>query len=156
MDVDGAFTAATISSDAGLSGTAITGTTLAVTGAITGLTSRGADITANTAHDTTETHNVVYVFTAVATVTLDAAADAGYGATVCYRVRDAEVATIDVDDAEKINLEGTALTAGYTIDSSGAAGEFICLMATTDSDGSGTDGWETWGVSGTWADGGAS
>jgi len=135
---------------------AATGTSLAVTGAITGLASRGADITANTSHDTTECHSVVYVFTEIATVTLDAAADAGYGATVCYRVRDAEVATIDVDDAEKINLDGTALAAGYTVDSSGAAGEFVCLMSTTDADGSGTDGWETWGMNGTWADGGAS
>lgn len=121
---------------------------LGTTGTLKGRLDYGADITASTSHDTTEVHNAAYHFTAAATVTLDAAADAGYGAVVSYRVRDAsEEATIDVQSAEKINLDGTALAAGTAIAATGA-GSFVTLVATTDTDGSGTDGWEVWGNNG--------
>jgi len=94
--------------------------------------------------------------TAAGTYTLPAAATAGYGSTVCIYVRDAsETVVIEVDNADKIRLYATALDAGDTIDSPGAAGNFVCLMAVTDTDGSGTDGWITLGTSGTWTDGGA-
>ncbi len=120
------------------------------TGVIKGRASYGADITGAVSHNTTDTHGVFYHFTAAATATLDAAADAGYGAQVCYRARDdAEAYVIDVDVAEKINLDGTALAAGTAITTS-SVGSTVCLVSTTDTDGSGTDGWETWGNNG-WA-----
>lgn len=132
-------------------GLTLTGS-MAVTGAITGLSAWGADITGTGALNTTALHNVMYHVTAVSTTTLDAAADAGYGACVGFKVRDAEVHTIDSDDAEKINLDGTATAAGGTISSSGTAGDYIWLCSTTDTDGSGTDGWESWGNVGYSAD----
>jgi len=116
----------------------------------------GSDITTNTTLDAAGC-NKKYVATAACTVTLPAAATAGYGAWVMIRVRDAsEILIIDVAGANKINLDGTALDAGDTIDSSGAAGDFIVLVSTTDADGSGTDGWENYGTRGAWVDGGAS
>ena len=60
------------------------------------------------------------------------------------------VITIDpVDGTDTIYLDGTAITAGYAIDSPGVVGNFICLIA--------IDGtrWITAGRSGTWIDGGA-
>lgn len=121
------------------------------TGVIKGRASYGADITGPVNHNTTDTHAVFYHFTAAATATLDAAADAGYGSQVCYKIRDAaEEGTIDIDAAEKINLNGTAGSAGASISATGA-GESICLVATTDTDGSGTDGWESWGATSGWS-----
>lgn len=114
---------------------------LKTTGTIKGRMDPGADITGSTAHDTTELHNTFYHFTAAATVTLDAAADAGYGSVVTYWIRDAaEAAVIDPQAGEKINLAGTALAAGVAITATGA-GKTITLVADTDTDGSGTDGY---------------
>ena len=117
----------------------------------------GADITENTALNTTALRGKIYLVTAACTVTLDAAADVGYGAPVILIVRDAsETVTIDLDAAEKFNLKGTALAAGNTLDSPGAAGDFICLISTTDADGSGTDGYRHLGYGwADWTDGGA-
>ena len=67
------------------------------------------------------------------------------------------ITTIEVDDADKINLHGTPLDAGDTIDSPGNVGDFIFLVATTDADGAGTDGWLTFGYGkAVWTDGAAS
>jgi hypothetical protein len=74
-------------------------------------------------------------------VDLPAAATAGFGTMVCFYARDAEVITLDPNGSEKIVLEGVAQGAGVTITSDGAAGDFTCLVAVTDTDGSGTDGW---------------
>ena len=124
---------------------------MAAAGAITGLNSQGADITGNTAHDTVELHGVMYKFTAAATVTLDAAADAGYGACASYRIRDAaEAAVIDPQAGEKINLAGVPLAAGVAITATGA-GEYLTVCATTDTDGSGTDGYDVYGPTSGWA-----
>jgi hypothetical protein len=140
-----------LSSSTGVTDVDFTAMNINTTGVIKGRASYGSDITGAVSHNTTATHGVFYHFTAAATVTLDAAADAGYGAQVCYKVRDAaEAAVIDVDDAEKINLNGTAQAAGVAITATGA-GESICLVSTTDTDGSGTDGWETWGATSGWA-----
>jgi len=146
VQLDGANTRVEVSQD------------LAVAGSITGKGSWGADITGNVGLNTTALHGVMYQATADATVTLDAAADAGFGATVMFRVRDtSETLIIEVDNADKINLHGTALDAGDTIDSPGSAGDFIVLVASTDADGSGTNGWLTLGYGGAvWTDGGAS
>lgn len=91
-------------------------------------------------------NGTVYVSVAT-TVTLPAIADG-----MCVRVYStgANVVTIDVQAADRIRLDGTALSDGNTIDSSGAAGDFIELRYDS------SDGWSTWARSGTWADGGAS
>jgi hypothetical protein len=104
-----------------------------------------------------QVRNGCVVVTSAGTVTLPAVSSVGYGARVMFVVRDAsETVIIEIDNADKINLYGTALDAGDTIDSAGAAGDVIELISTTDSDGSGTDGWraiKTGGI--TWTDGGA-
>lgn len=114
-------------------------------------------VTGNKSLTIGETRAGVVQVTAAATVTLPAAAVAGYGTTICFWVKDAsETCVIEVDASDKINLMGTALDAGDTIDSPGNAGDFICLVATTDADGSGTDGWITIGYGeAAWTDGGA-
>ena len=134
---------------------AVAATTVTASGAVTGINKWEADITGNISLNTAALHSKMYLVTAVAIATIDAAADAGYGAPVLFRVRDgSEVFTINPDDAEIINLHGTALDAGDSIDSPGQAGDQIVLVATTDADGSGTDGWMTMGyVGGDWADG---
>lgn len=117
----------------------------------------GADITTTTTLTTTQAMGYFYVATAATTVTLDAAADVGFGAMLMIYVRDAaETLTIEIDAANKINLHGSPLAAGNTIDSPGNAGDFIVLIATTDADGAGTDGWITLGYGeAVWTDGGA-
>jgi len=128
----------------------------ASTGTIAGRVPWGSDITENTALNTTALHGKMYLVTAACTVTLDKVTDCGFGAVVGIFVRDgSETVTIEVDDADKINLDGTALDAGDTIDSPGDAGDFIYLISTTDTDGSGTDGWLNLGTRGTWTDAGA-
>jgi hypothetical protein len=148
---DGGANQINIGSGSGVDTISLGAISVSTTGIIKGRAEYGADITGATAHDTTELHGVFYHFTAAATVTLDAAADAGYGAQACYRIRDAaEAAVIDVQAGEKINLAGTALAAGTAITAAGA-GESVCMVATTDTDGSGTDGWEAWGPTSEWA-----
>jgi hypothetical protein len=95
--------------------------------------------------------------TAAGTITLPTAASVGYGTPFCIIVRDAsETCTIDLDGSEKFNLYGTALAAGNTLDSPGAAGDYVCLVAVSDTDGSGTDGYWVLGYGKTaWTDGGA-
>jgi hypothetical protein len=93
------------------------------------------------------------------TITLQGAAVTGFGTTICVYVEDAsETVVIGSATAGDIfNLNGLALDAGDVIDSPGNAGDFICLIATTDADGSGTDGYLTLGYgSEAWTDGGAS
>lgn len=127
-------------------------------GSITGLTPVGDDITGNQALNTTDLHGKFYIVTAACMVTMDKVTDVGFGATVMLYIRDAaETCIIEVDNADKINLHGTALDAGDTIDSPGNAGDFICLISHTNVDGSGTDGWITVGYAeAVWSDGGAS
>jgi len=54
-----------------------------------------------------------------------------------------------VDGTDTIYLNGTTVGAGDAIDSPGAVGNFICLMAIDDTR------WVTVGRSGAWIDGGA-
>jgi len=118
----------------------------------------GSDITGS-GSITAANLNKMYQATAAATVTLPDVDGTAviYGDWVGFRVRDAaETLTVEIDNADKINLHGTALAAGNTIDSPGNAGDFIFLMASTDTDGSGTDGWVTLGYGkAVWTDGGA-
>jgi hypothetical protein len=101
-------------------------------------------------------NNHTVVVTAASTITLQPAATTGYGARVTIYVRDAsEEVKVDPSGSEKMCLNGTALDAGFMIKSASGAGDFIELEATTDADGSGTDGYRTLGRSGTWATNGS-
>lgn len=81
------------------------------------------------------------------TVTLPPVA---HGMRVCVYDVDATAAVIiEVDDNDIIKLNGTNLDAGDTIDSGGAAGDFMCL------NGLDTLTWITTESAGTWTDGGA-
>jgi len=74
-------------------------------------------------------------------------------ADIVFFVRDtAETLKIDPDDADKINLYGTLLDAGDSIDSPGAAGDWIRLISCTRVDGAGTDGWIALTGQGTFTD----
>ena len=57
----------------------------------------------------------------------------------------AQAITIDPDDGDTITLAGVTDSAGDSIYSSGAAGEFICLQGLSASR------WIVWGYGGTWA-----
>lgn len=75
--------------------------------------------------------------------------DVTAGMSVAIQCISADAAIIDPDGTEYIRLNGTRLTAGNAIDSSGTAGDMIVITyedSTT---------WASWGRSGTWADGGA-
>jgi len=101
----------------------------------------------------------VIVINSSGTIKLPSAASVGYGTTLCIYVTDTDVAcTIDVNASDLINLHGTPLTAGYSIDSPGNEGDFICLIASDDANGdvAGTaDGWITLGYGKVvWVDGG--
>jgi hypothetical protein len=129
---------------------------MVTTGSIAGRIPIGTTITGNQSLNTSDLHGKFYMVTAACTITLDAASDAGYGASVMFFVRDGtETVIIEIDGSDKINLDGSALDAGDTIDSPGSAGDWVTLMSVTDTDGSGTDGWLVLGKSGTWTDGGA-
>jgi len=155
INLDDTANTVKLSSSTGVTDMDFSAINLVTTGTITG---RVPMITIGSERSLTaaECHGGFVMITAAGTYSLPAAATAGYGSTVCIYVRDAsETVVIEVDDSDKINLNGTALDAGDTIDSAGNAGDFICLISTTDADGSGTDGWRTLGRSGTWTDGGA-
>jgi len=92
-------------------------------------------------------------FTSAATATMAAAGSGGfnYRGCVAFDIRDdSEAAVIDVQAGEKIRLNGTAGSAGVAITATGA-GEQVVMCPTTDSDGSGTDGYIAWGPSSGWA-----
>ncbi len=83
--------------------------------------------------------------TSVVTFTLPAATT---GLSACFYDLDATaIITVDVQTGDIITLDGTALSAGDSIDSAGAKGDFICLL------GLDTTNWLTLGRSGTWIDG---
>lgn len=97
-----------------------------------------------------EMHGKYYLFTVAATATLAAAATVGYGATACFMNDAAQAVVVDIQAGEKVNLDGTALAAGTGITTS-AAGEKVCMVATTDTDTAGTDGYIAWGNTSGWA-----
>jgi hypothetical protein len=114
-------------------------------GYIVGAAKIGSEISANATLATTQLQSTVYKASAACTVTLDAAADVGYGYIVGFKVKDAsETLILRPEGGEIINLHGTALAAGTGIQSPGNAGDFIFLMAVTDANAT-TDGYETWG-----------
>ncbi len=89
--------------------------------------------------------NKPYLVSAAATVVLPDVGtdtnDAKYGDWVQFEIMDdSETLTIDCDDADKIRRQGSAQSAGVTITTDGA-GTIVTCIATTNADGSGTDGW---------------
>lgn len=134
--------------------TGLTGN-IQTTGTIKGRMEYGSDISTATATlDTTELNFTAYHVTVSTVITLDAAADAGYGSQVNIRVRDAaENVTIRPQTDEKINMEnGAAKGGGPIAEGTGITAigisKFVTLVATTDTDAAGTDGWEIWGNNG--------
>jgi len=74
---------------------------------------------------------------------------AAAGLNCCFYGNAAGVITVDqADGTDTIFLNGASVGAGDAIDSPGAAGDFICLMAID------ATNWITLGRSGTWVDGG--
>lgn len=125
---------------------------IVTSGEIVGRNRWGADVASSPVnHNTVALHGLMYLVTVAATVNLDAAADAGFGACVNYRIRDAaEAVIIDLDGSEYMNLAGTALAQGVGVTATGA-GEYLTLCATTDANGSGADGWLIYGETSGWA-----
>jgi hypothetical protein len=80
------------------------------------------------------------------TITLPAAV---VGMNLCIYASDASVKNIDPNGTDTIVLNGTALAAGYQIESPGAVGNFICLASFT------ANQWTTLGQSGVWVTHGA-
>ena len=70
------------------------------------------------------------------------------GGSLLFYSTGANVFSVDPDDADRIRLDGAALTDGHKITSPGAAGDFVMLYADS------ADGWTVIGRSGTWTDGG--
>ncbi len=106
---------------------ATTGTSLAVS----------ADQSKGSMHTADNTSVVTFTLPAVTT-----------GLSACFYDLDAiAIITVDVQTGDIITLDGTALSAGDSIDSAGAKGDFICLL------GLDTTNWLTLGRSGTWVDG---
>ncbi|MBU0907350.1 MAG: hypothetical protein KKE05_04315 [Nanoarchaeota archaeon] len=76
--------------------------------------------------------------------------DAVEGQRCLFQSMFAAVVTVDAfDTGESIVLDGTTLTAGNAIDSPGGAGDYILLIAISDTQ------WVSMGRSGNWIDGGA-
>lgn len=90
-------------------------------------------------------HFRVYTGGGAATFNLPVPED---GLSVCFYSKSAQVVTVDVDSVSStITLDGVTLSGGDSIDSAGAAGDYICLLAISSTE------WITLGRSGTWVDG---
>jgi len=70
------------------------------------------------------------------------------GASLLLYSTGANIFSVDPDDADRIRLDGVALTDGHKITSPGAAGDFVMLYADS------ADGWTVIGRSGAFTDGG--
>lgn len=120
------------------------GSTSALNFATTGTVSSGIVILDNVASPTAaQTYGSLNIVDAAITVTLPPAAA---GMSTCVLSVSAAAVIIDVDASDVVYLNGTALSAGDSITSASAAGDFICLVS------SGTVNWYTLGRSGTWTD----
>ena len=144
MDVDGAFTASSVASDG-----AVSGTTFAASGEITGKTMVVLVTAATWAiTDLDSAQNVVYINddADVIDFTLPGAVK---GLVVMFYDLGGAVITIDpFDGTDTIYLNGATVGAGDAIDSPGAVGDFICLVALD------ATRWITTGRAGVWVDGG--
>lgn len=145
IEDSGNVTVASINSDGDIDGTDLTADTGYFSGTLQGYTKVTNKSTATTLTDA-EMNGIVFVSSAV-TTTLPAVE---IGQTACFYSTGANTIIIDPNSSDRIRLNGTALTDGYTIENTSAtAGDFICII------GDSASGWTTLGSSGTWADGGA-
>jgi hypothetical protein len=92
--------------------------------------------------DARESYGGYILFTAVATLNLP---DAVEGMSFCADMEAAAILTIEPNGSEIIWLEGTNATAGVNVAASGAAGDYICMIAISATE------WRTLGTGGTWA-----
>lgn len=99
------------------------------------------NVTSPTAAQTRGSLNLI---TSTGTVTLPAAAA---GLSTCVYSTTAAAVHVDVQAGDVIVLNGAALSAGDKITSASGAGDFVCLVA------SGDTNWYTLGRSGVWTDG---
>ena len=139
FDVDGAFTASSMVSDG----------VITATGVLTGKSSVSLDTDPSYVLTAAMCKNAVRFNNDADAIdyTLPAAEA---GLVVMFYDIGGGIITIDpVDGTDTIYLDGTSVGAGDAIDSPGAVGNFICLMAIDDTK------WVTVGRSGTWVDGGA-
>ena len=83
-------------------------------------------------------------------ITLPAAAVAGFGSAIIVENNNASHVKLYPNSSEKINYDGTAGGVGSSLQSEAGIGKFVSLISSTDTDGSGTDGWRTFGKNGTW------
>jgi len=116
---------------------------LASTGTITGGI-RTKYLTAPGAVSGEDVYGTMIYMTTAGAITLPAYTA---GMNLCVFSTGAYVVRIDPNGTDKFVLNGTALTAGFDIYSSGTAGDYICMHANT------TSTWTTLGRSGTWTSG---
>lgn len=127
--------------------------------AVTGLSSDYADSGVAYTETTTDTNEAVsgngrtYFNNHASTITYTLPAEpetsSGNGKVFCFRNMQANAMTVDpaAGDVFHYNTDG-AMAAGEALISTGAIGEFLCVMGM---DNAGTDTWVTFGISGTWA-----
>ncbi len=143
INLDTTENTATVSSSTGVTSVNFSALNLVTTGNISGAINI---ITDNDDHSVTgaEAYGGFGVATGTGTWTLPAAAA---GMNFCVYSTTAAAVNVDVDGSDVITLNGTALSAGDKITSASGAGDFICLLAVSDSS------WLTLGRSGVWTDG---
>lgn len=115
---------------------------LVTTGTISGATPSTTDADGDTL-DAAEQYGYFHWATGAGTWNL---AGAAAGMSFCIYSTTAAAIVINPDDSDIIVLNGTALSAGDSITSASAAGDFICLIAKD------AEYWYTVGRSGTWTD----
>lgn len=118
---------------------------LVTTGAILGAININSDINGMSQGEmtTARVYGTMFFATGAGTWNLPAAAA---GMSLCVYSTTAAAVVINPDDGDTIVLNGTALSAGDSITSASAAGDFITLVALD------ANTWYTLGRSGTWTD----
>jgi hypothetical protein len=135
----------TVSSSTGVTDISFSAINMATTGTIQGATKINADSNGMSQGEMTTAgmYGTFYTATGAGTWNLPAAAA---GMCFCIYSTTAAAIVINPDNSDVITLNGTALSAGDSITSASGAGDFICLLAVSDSS------WLTLGRSGTWTD----
>lgn len=135
----------TVSSGSGITDVSFSALNLATTGTITGAIKINSDSNGMSSAEMTTAgmYGTFYLATGAGTWNLPGAAA---GMSFCIYSTTAAAVVINPDDGDVITLNGTALTAGDSITSASAAGDFICLVAAD------ATNWYTLGRSGTWTD----
>ena len=135
----------TVSTDTGITDISWSALNMATTGTIQSGVKINTDSNGMTSGEMTTAgmYGAFYVAGGAGTWALPAAAA---GMNFCIYSTTAAAVVVNPDDSDVITLNGTALSAGDSITSASGAGDFICLLAVSDSS------WLTLGRSGTWTD----